>query len=181
MFETGTIDLLQENVIFPITYSVAIFVFIFSFMRFRKIMRLPASLLMAITVPFGFASLFELVWSSAYLITGGWKFLGLWYLALCIWFVFGLTSIRYWRVSRSFWLVIGLFVVAWIAWVLLGYPQITGYHTNGSITLFNIALIMNILAKILSGMVFFTLIYDGTKRKKTQRSNSLQSEIYSKD
>ncbi len=169
MFEAGTTELFQQNVIFPITYGVGLFLLIFSILRFSRVMRLLYSALFAITVPFAFVSLFELIWSNAYLITGGWKLLDYWYAALCVWFVFGLTSIRFWKVTTKFWIVFFLFIASWIVWIVFGYPQITGYNTDGSALLYDFSVAMNSVTKVLSGAIFAILIYDGTRKATREK------------
>jgi hypothetical protein len=163
MFEAGTVNLGSANIIFPFTYGIAIFSLAFALYRFSRIMSWWKAVPFAVSVPFAFTALFELVWSNAYYITGGWRWEPLWYLALGIWLLLGFSSIRYWKFTSKSMMVLTALVICWTVWIAIGYPQITGYHTLGVSTEYLYAFNLNVTTKVLSGLLFIVLIHDGTK------------------
>jgi hypothetical protein len=162
----GTIGAISgsTNSIFPLTYSLAVFSFIFFLLRFRKNLNLgwKRSILLSATIPFGFAAFFETVYQEVFAVVRPKDFhiplSG--QLLLASWIILGLSTLQYWRITRKFYAVITVDVVLFLIWMGIGYPQI---YETGPNTVY--ALILNILTKFTFALTFAVLIYEGTKRK----------------
>jgi hypothetical protein len=158
MFYAGTINLGSQNVIFPLTYGMALFTVIFSFVRFHAKHGILKTVFLSITTPFAFVASFELVWANTFLITGGYRFLALYYSIMAIWFLFGLSTMFYWRISTKFWATLLILIAVYTIWVVSGFHQIQ----STGITYVE-AVGLNLITKFLFGLIFIVLIYDGTK------------------
>jgi len=148
---------LGGNLVFPVTYVSALATLAGSAYRFRRIMGLPwiGSLVLGAGLATAGAGLFELLWQGVgYLfypseITGG-----IWlanYVLNGSWIFLSVGSIQYWNISRRFLMTALTFVAGWVLWIALGFPQV--FPSPGLV-----ALVMNSTLKILSFVIFSSLV-----------------------
>jgi hypothetical protein len=167
IFNWGTTGIFATNSIFPLTYGAAVFTLIFSFVRFRKNVKLGwiKSLLFALTTPFAFTSTFEGVYQNvAYVARPGMLHINMpGELLLASWVLLGFGSAFFWKLSRKFWVLLMLDAAGFLIWVLIGYPQI--YEVN-SLTVF--ALVLNLETKLTFALTFLVLISEGTRTEQNR-------------
>src|SRR5216684_3294322 len=160
---------LGGNLVFPVTYVSALATLAGSAYRFRRIMGLPwiGSLVLGAGLATAGAGLFELLWQGiGYVfyptqITGG-----IWlanYVLNGSWIFLSFGSIQYWKISRSFLATGIIFIAGWVGWIALGFPQV--FMSGGLV-----ALVMNSSQKILSFVLFLSLMIFRNKSATTLRS-----------
>ncbi len=159
----GTTRMLTMNHIFPFTYGLSIFTFIFSFVRFRRNLKFGVfkSLSFAMTTPFAFVATFEGVYQNIFYFVAPNEFhTSIPYeLLLASWLLLGFASCFFWKPSLKFYLLLLLDIAGFMLWCLIGYPQI---NAGGLFGLY--ALILNIITKVSFALTFLALIYNGTRR-----------------
>lgn len=154
------------NLAFPITYASAVAVLIFSSYRFRT--RTKLSLLHSLALGSGLSlagiALFEEIWQAVgyyyypSVVNGATNLSG--HILNATWVLLSVTSFDYWRVSKKFVTVATLFVLSWVAWIGIGFPQLFQANVNG-------ALLANSSVKILSLLVFLSLVNFGFEPRET--------------
>jgi hypothetical protein len=92
------------------------------------------------------------VWLANYVLNGSWIFLS-----------FG--SIQYWKISRKFLMTGITFLSGWALWIALGFPQV---FPSASL----VALVMNSSLKILSFVLFASLVIFKNKMDPDQRASA---------
>jgi hypothetical protein len=148
-----------------LTSALAIITFVFAVVRLRKVKANRVSaFLLAMSMPFAFVGGFEAVYQN----------LGFFFrpdifrvdaagqVLLCSWVLLGLAAAPYWRITPKAILSAAAIAIGFGLWVAFGYPQI---YENGG--LIEYALALNIITKFAFFLLFFVLLYDGTKRPRS--------------
>jgi len=160
---------LGGNLVFPVTYASALLTLAASACLFRKRNGLSwiSSLVLGSGLAAAGAGLFEIIWQGVgYVfyptqITGG-----IWlanYVLNGSWIFLSFGSIQYWKISRSFLATGIIFIAGWVGWIALGFPQV--FMSGGLV-----ALVMNSSQKILSFVLFLSLMIFRNKSATTLRS-----------
>jgi hypothetical protein len=149
------------NLIFPLTYAMAIFTIVFSFIRFHRNLGKVRSAFLAITTPFAFVGVYEAVYQNlSYFVRPSiFSTDAAGELLLASWILLGLASIPFWRPSKKFYVLVALDIIGFAVWAMLGYPQI--YELN---SLNGYALVLNSITKISFALTFLALLHDGSTR-----------------
>jgi hypothetical protein len=158
---TGSFADHSSNSIFPLTFAFAMITFFFAVVRLRRFkVDWFSTLLLAMSMPFAFVGGFEAVYqnlgfffrSDVFRIDTAGQIL------LCSWVLLGLATAPYWRITLKAILSAAVIIIGFGFWVAFGYPQI--YETGA---LSEYALALNIITKFAFFLLFFVLLYDGTK------------------
>jgi hypothetical protein len=80
-------------------------------------------------------------------------------IVLFSWCFLGCTTIRYWRVSKAFYMAVIVFCLTFGVWLVLGYPQI---FEVGSFVHF--AFILNVITKIVAFSALLLLLLQGFRQ-----------------
>lgn len=136
------------NQISPVTWSAAWVGFGSTFLLMRLRTRLKAfrCAMVAASIPFGATGLFEIVFQAIGITIQPLTFHMSPYdwFAISLWTAIGITGLPFWRMTWIFWLSLSLIIAGFCAWVLAGYPQVSGdptgdlqlpYAFNGSLKL----------------------------------------------
>lgn len=118
-----------------------------------------------VSLPFGATFLFETTYNAL----GNAHFNGNWLnwygtpwvmgVALASAAAIVLATLRYWRITRGLGVALAAWVGVWVAWYVLGYPQV--YDTAGS--LWDVAFGINVAEKLLSYVVIAALVSGGAR------------------
>jgi hypothetical protein len=176
----GTVGILSgsTNSVFPLTYAVAIIIFIFFFTRFRKNTSLgwKRSFLLSVTIPFGFVAFFETLYQAVFSfvrpeifhipLSGQ--------LLLTSWLLLGLSTMPYWKITKKFYLLVVLDIVGFLIWVGIGYPQI---YEIGPLSIY--ALVLNYVTKFTVALTYAVLIFDGTRKQVQPLASEISIETKS--
>lgn len=156
---------LHENSIFPFTYASALALFGFGWYVFqRRGLGWLRSVLLAWPLPFAATSAFEGVyWNIGYIFRPGRFFPATAYgnpwvgdLINVSWVALAFVSAPYWRPNlRLVLTTLAVWAGGWILWVVLGFPQIT----DSSPTAAGVAFAINVPLKVVSFVLFATLVY----------------------
>ena len=155
IFEVGIFQQ-KANVIFPYTWASALLLFFYALYIFLKRYRLDyvRTVLYSLSMPFVATSLFEIIWQNI----GSGIHVGN---QSVITEVINFSSIalivsvcKFWRIKRSFLIFTILYLLIWILWLSVGYPQI---NTSSHI-LFIVSFSFNVGLKILSFILVAALI-----------------------
>jgi len=124
--------------------------------------RLLTSVLLAITVPFAGISLFEILYLNLpFLVRPSiFNMSVASQVELATWLVLGFSTVRYWKVSRFFYLSAAVFCLGFLSWSLIGYPHT--YETANPFVEY--ALFLNVATKISAFLIFLSLIHSGRKK-----------------
>ncbi|MDA4111171.1 MAG: hypothetical protein OK439_01425 [Thaumarchaeota archaeon] len=155
------------NEVFPFTYISAAGLFVFAFLSLRKKTSFPKALILAIAFPFAATGFFEQVYQTiGYFELGPstfWAGLGL--LIDLSFILLILSSVEFWSISKTFYILLATFFAGFVVWSAIGFPQI--YGTNPQI-----ALAFNVPLKVLSYILFASLLgfnFRGSKISQRQR------------
>jgi hypothetical protein len=119
----------NQGGIFPFTWTASWCTFLiatYAGVRWTSL-RLPRSILVAASLPFGATGVFELVYQFTGSVVQPWGFnmAAFAWFDLVLWTAVGFTSCVYWRITWDYLVLLGLFALGFIAWAAIGYPQIT--------------------------------------------------------
>lgn len=134
---------LDEDILFPLTYSLAICSFLIFLYWFRNngIFAIP----LAIGVPFLWVITFEILWQNSFILTGHIGDTLNTELILISLLLMGIISLPEWKRNRISVSAIVIFTIGWITWLWMGYPQIPstlGYMFNITLKIGAFAVIM---------------------------------------
>lgn len=155
IFEVGIFQQ-KANVIFPYTWTSALLLFFYALYIFLKKYKIDyvRTVLYSLSMPFVATSLFEIIWQNI----GSGIHVGN---QSVITEVINISSIalivsvfKFWRIKRSFLILTILYLLIWIVWLSVGYPQI---NTSSHI-LFIVSFSFNVGLKILSFILVGSLI-----------------------
>jgi hypothetical protein len=143
--------------VFPITYASALVTLGVGTYRFRK--RAGLSILRSLLLGAGLATagtgLFEIIWQGlGHIVYPNQISGGIWlanYVLNGSWIFLSFGSIQYWRITRQFLVAVSFFVLGWIVWLVLDFPQVFQSANN-------VAFILNSSLKILSFGIFLSLM-----------------------
>ena len=147
IFRFGTFQ--KIDAVYPFTFGAIILTFVLAYVFTR-------SLLSAVTLPFAFIGLYEIVW---HFIPGSGPFpsaLGVVY--IFSWVAVGCSSIQRWRLDAVGTLMIAIEVALFGIWYAAGFRS-------------EFSLLLNIATKVLMALVFLRLLQVGTERATNQPSN----------
>ena len=119
-FQQGASD------IFPYTWASALLLFLFALWLFhwRYRVDLTRTIVYSLGLAFAATSLFEIIYQNIGAGQGignqGWEGQVINLSAIA----FGFASVRFWRLTRWNMAVVGLYLLGWILWLGVGYPQI---------------------------------------------------------
>jgi len=121
------ITLQRSNVIFPITWSLSVALFVSTLWLILRTHRLNSwrSFLVAGTLPFLAVSLFEVPCDLANWATypgSGTTVFDI--VSILTWLALGFTSIGWWRVTKRYWVFLAGFLGSFAAWFAMGFPTI---------------------------------------------------------
>lgn len=128
--------------------------------------------MVAASIPFGATGLFEIVFQAIGVTIQPLVFymsLYDWF-AISLWTAIGITGLPFWRMTGIFWLSLSLIIAGFCAWVLAGYPQVSGDPT-GNVQL---AYAFNGSLKLMMFVLFTLPIFQGISRSwvaKLHKSN----------
>ena len=145
------------NLIFPLTYGLAIISFVFAFCKLPGI-RLPERVLLAGSFPFAFAAFFETFYQElGHAIYPNDFGPMLVFRALEIsWLILGFASVTYWRFTRVSLVLFGATLLSFAVWT-------TDYSHGGLQPVWSLGFSMNLACKLLSAL-FFLSLFKGTSR-----------------
>jgi len=117
----------RSNPIFPVTWLSA--VVLFATMQYLYLRRTRVAwwrtFLMAATLPFTGAGLFELLYELCGKLTHSWWTASLWtFVSLGTWISLGFVGVGSWKFSRRFWVLFGGILLGFAAWSAIGFPVI---------------------------------------------------------
>ncbi len=140
--------LLQEpnGPIFPVTISMVWLTFLTVWWRRRDLGF--KGFIVAGCAPFGGAGLYEIAQDAVGQSAFGWRFDPMGLFDLAVWVAVGLTGVYYWKRGKTTLTLALLFVIGFLAWGLIGFPQITASQPEPVAFAFNVAL------KVLSFLIF---------------------------
>lgn len=161
----GTIPLVANWVFAPVEggnaalpvslfWAVATLALSFLWLRASTVVRI----LLAMTTPFAFLSVFEIVYQHLFLLARPSLFKtdlpG--EIILASWILLGFTTISHWKLSKISLVILVTLTGTFALWSLVGYPQI--YEGNG---LFAEAFAFNAASKSLTALLFLSLLWEG--------------------
>jgi hypothetical protein len=122
---------LNQDTLFPLTYSLAIFSFLLSLYWFRHegILALPY----AIGIPFLWVIFFEILWQNSFVFFGTLNDSLTNEVVLLSWLLPGTASFPEWRMDRISLIAFLTFSAGWVYWFASGYlqmPSAAGYLFN---------------------------------------------------
>ncbi len=137
---------LNQDPLFPLTYSLAISSFLLSlyWSRHEGLLALPY----AIGVPFLWVIFFEILWQNSFVLFGTFTDNLTSEVILLSWLLLGTISFPTWITDKFTIISFLLFSMGWIAWVLIGYPQMPSM----------LGYIFNFLLKIGAFLVIMVLV-----------------------
>lgn len=164
LFQTGlwTEHFDYTSLVFPITYSCMLFLFTVSFYLFRQSgVNIVISFLFVFSIILGASAIYEPVFNIFYTYNG---ISGFYYESGM--FAFSLsafTSMKYWKFSHLFVIVSIIESILFLLWYYLAYgiPK----------TYLSYQFLFNALTKIVMFLLFFLLIWEGTKNKRMSLDN----------
>ncbi|MDG6908051.1 MAG: hypothetical protein JRN20_19965 [Nitrososphaerota archaeon] len=141
IFRIGTFQ--DANSIYPFTFGAIIVTIITAYIMTR-------SSLTAISLPFAFTGLYELLW---HLIPGSGEPMNTLGLGFCIsWFAFGCVSISQWSLDRFAILMICVEAFLFGAWYEAGFIS-------------TLSIPLNIITKVLMALIFIRVLQVGTAKQ----------------
>lgn len=148
---------LGGNLEFPITYASAVMTFVLAayFFRSRTELSVIRAAILAVGLSFAATALFEVIYQilgylyypsivrgalspANYVLNASWIFLAF-------------TSTEYWKFTKRFTITAVAFVLSWLAWLGIGFPQL--FQSNAMV-----ALVANSITKVLSFALFLSII-----------------------
>ena len=163
LYERTTGELFSGPVA-PFTILMTVVTIAFSVYVLKRVheKRLLSSVLLAITVPFGGISLFEIVYLNFpfFVRPSIFNLPVASQVELVSWLVLGFSTVRYWRASRLFYLSVAVFCLGFLSWSAIGYPHV--YETANPFHEY--ALFLNVVTKISAFLIFLSLIHSGAER-----------------
>lgn len=150
---TGEVAAVTITLIF-ITIGFSVYAFIW---KHKK--RWMTGVILSTTTPFAGLSLFEIVYLNLPFFVRPQIFnMPLAdQLELTSWLILGFSSIRYWKLSASFYISAVAFCTGFLSWSIIGYPHI--YETTNPLV--QSAVLLNIITKVAAFLIFLSLIYAG--------------------
>ncbi len=155
IFEVGIFQQ-KANAIFPYTWASALLLFFYALYIFLKRYRIDyvRTVLYSLSMPFVATSLFEIIWQNI----GSGIHVGN---QSVITEVINISSIalivsvfKFWSTKRSFLILTILYLLIWILWLSVGYPQINA----SSHILYIVSFSFNVGLKMLSFILVAALI-----------------------
>ncbi len=140
----------RSNAIFPLTWSLSVALFASTWwLVLRRTPLAPwRAFVIAGTLPFAAVSLFEIPYDLAYFVTfhagatrGGAVFD---LVSIASWLAVGFTSVGWWKITRSYGILLAAFVTGFVVWFAIGFPAIDSATGGRLVT----AYAFNIVLKI---------------------------------
>jgi hypothetical protein len=138
---------LSQNVIFPLTASLAVISFLVISLLYRHFGIF--SVWYGLTVTFLWIILFEILWQNSFIFTGNFIDTVTSEVILLSWFLMGTNSYPIWKIDKITGIAFVLFGVLWVLWITTGYQQIN--TTEG--------IVFNVITKILAFVVVMALVF----------------------
>lgn len=147
----SAISPLDQDTLFPLTYSLAILSFLIGIYWFRH--SLLFSFPYAIGIPFLWVIFFEILWQNSFALFGTFTDNLTSEMILLSWFLVGTLSFPTWKIDKFSGIALILFLSGWLAWLVDGYPQMPstmGFFFNTSLKIGAFFVIMVLVAPRMS-------------------------------
>jgi len=171
IFQMGTFAHVRANIIFPLTWTSALFFFCFSFFAFRKLgCSVLRATILAFGLTFGAVSIFEDIYQNIGIFYGGhhqdWveQVIN----ASAIFMV--LPSAYYWKPSKTSLVLFTSYIGGWLLWASIGYPQIFSPHPEAAIAL-------NSYLKVLTFVMLISLLLPNLMRSSSIANIKLREKV----
>jgi hypothetical protein len=187
VFQMGTFTHGRANIIFPLTWASALFLFCFSVFAFHKLgCSVLKATFLAFGLTFGAVSIFEDIYQNIGVFYGGHNFCRFLHIAVttavvrvflyphsitldfcwveqlinasAIFMV--LPSAYYWKFSKTALVLFTSYIAGWLLWASIGYPQIFSPHPE-------VAIALNSYLKVLTFVMLISLLLPNLMRSSS--------------
>jgi hypothetical protein len=152
LFQMGTFTHGRANIIFPLTWTSALFLFCFSIFAFHKLgCSVLKATFLAFGLTFGAVSIFEDIYQNIGAFYGGHHQGLVEQLINASAILMVLPSAYYWKLSKPTLALFISYIVGWLLWGGIGYPQIFGPRPD-------VAIALNSYLKVLTFVILISLL-----------------------